>query len=118
MTAEREASGEEGSAGAIMAKNGLAKASVAVSVLALVVAAASLLSARGRQPEEADGPDGLGELRAEITALSDSVKLCQAAVESSAAEGQGAQGWPTGSGSSSARLQVRATRRRPTSTRS
>jgi len=86
MTAEREASGEEGCAGAIMAKNGLAKASVAVSVLALVVAVASLLSARGRPPEEVDGPDGLSELRAEIAALTDSVKSCRTAVEASGAE--------------------------------
>lgn len=68
-----------------MGKNGLAKASVAVSVLALVVAGAALLSARARTTRQADEPDPIEGLRTEVAALTDSVKSCRAAVEASGA---------------------------------
>ncbi|MHC5055493.1 MAG: hypothetical protein ACYTKD_12320 [Planctomycetota bacterium] len=75
-----------------MEKNGLAKISLAVSVLALVAAGVSLLSARARPPEEADAPDPLAGLRAEIASLGDSVESCRAAVEASARERAGLAG--------------------------
>jgi hypothetical protein len=69
-----------------MEKNGLTKAAVAVSVLALVAAVASFVSVPGEPPAQTDKPDPVEGLRAEIAALTDSVKSCRVAVEATGAE--------------------------------